>query len=50
VIGNIFSIHWKTAGNFFHSVEKPAGFFQPLEKSFPVVGKLFPAPEAAREG
>ena len=38
----IFSNHWKTAGNFFQSLEKTVGFFQPLEKSFPTIGKNGP--------
>jgi hypothetical protein len=48
-IGNIFSIHWKIAENFFHSLEKPARFFQPLEKNFPLAGKLR-SQRAARPG
>ncbi len=40
MIGNIFSIHWKTAENFFKSLEKIGEFFQPLEKYFPIIGKL----------
>jgi hypothetical protein len=40
MIGNIFSIHWKIAENFFQSLEKTGGFFQPLEKYFPIIGKL----------
>ena len=42
-IGNIFSIHWKTAEKFFQSLEKSAEVFQPLEKNLPIIGKLFPA-------
>ena len=39
VIGNFFSNHWKKREKIFQSLEKPDGFFQPLEKSFPVIGK-----------
>jgi hypothetical protein len=35
----IFSNHWKTAEEFFQSLEKSAHFFQPLEKNFPIIGK-----------
>ncbi|MBR4251296.1 MAG: hypothetical protein IKQ15_03215 [Kiritimatiellae bacterium] len=35
-----FSNHWKNAENFFQSLEKTGRFFQPLEKSFPIVGKF----------
>ena len=34
-----FSNRWKTAENFFQSLEKPARIFQPLEKYFPIIGK-----------
>jgi hypothetical protein len=47
-IGNIFSNHWKTCGNFFQSLEKSPDFsnhwktfFQSLENFFPPVGKRF---------
>jgi hypothetical protein len=43
-ITNIFSNHWKTGEKFFQSLEKLAGFFQPLETFFPIIGKLFPGP------
>ncbi len=39
-IGNIFSIHWKTAEFFFQSLENPAEIFHPLEKNFPIIGKI----------
>jgi hypothetical protein len=44
----IFSNHWKTAENFFQSLENPARFFQPLETFFPIIGKLFRPPRARR--
>ena len=34
-----FSNHWKTVGKFFQSLEEPPRIFQPLEKSFPTIGK-----------
>ena len=37
----IFSNHWKTGEKFFQSLEKSGHFFQPLEKKFPIIGKLF---------
>ena len=36
-----FSNHWKKT---FQSLEKTAKIFQPLEKNFPIIGKLFPRP------
>ena len=42
-----FSNHWKTGEKFFQSLEKIGGIFQPLEKSFPIIGKLFRKPRAA---
>ena len=35
-----FFNRWKTRERFFQSLEKPAEIFQPLEKSFPIIGKL----------
>jgi hypothetical protein len=35
-----FSNHWKTAENFFQSLEKSAQIFQPLENIFPIIGKI----------
>jgi hypothetical protein len=43
-----FSNHWKTPENFFQSLEKLADFFQPLEKNFPIIGKLFRWPRGGR--
>jgi hypothetical protein len=36
----IFSNHWKTGEKFFQSLEKSGGVFQPVEKMFPIIGKL----------
>jgi hypothetical protein len=36
----IFSNRWKTREKFFQSLEKIGGFFQPLEKKFPIIGKF----------
>ena len=43
----IFSNHWKTAEKFFQSLEKMAKIFQPLEKNFPIIGKLAVGPRAS---
>ncbi|MBR4189769.1 MAG: hypothetical protein IKQ55_07390 [Kiritimatiellae bacterium] len=36
----IFSNHWKNREKFFQSLEKSAQIFQPLEKKFPIIGKI----------
>ena len=38
-IGKKFSNHWKNRPGFSNHWKK---IFQPLEKSFPIIGKLFP--------
>ena len=47
LVPKIFSNHWKTGEKFFQSLEKIGGIFQPLEKSFPIIGQLFRKPRAA---
>jgi hypothetical protein len=39
-----FSNHWKL---FFQSLENSGQIFQPLEKSFPIIGKFLRGPRAA---
>jgi hypothetical protein len=59
-IGNFFSNHWKkrekffqsleNSGNFFPIVGKTGGIFQPLEKSFPIIGKFSGVADGGHRG